>query len=407
MLILSLFHTHTEEVRNLYNTLLGVLDALSVFGQEIPDIDAVIHAGAAPCMRRKWRHGGPPQVLLSVSGSTRHFDVPLPHYSLWVDEQRTVLAPSGEPLVSWEDVAPLLRGKYANTSLLARVPRAQWRGEANDPAHPERGQLRRAFADCPRRLREESREREAALVDVDPARPVALEDVCDSRYAVSIEALGIAPDLRHKLACGSLVVAFQPEYWEFWTRALRAGTHFAQLTNEEDHVCNQTVAAVAQMNALFGTVGASALKGPREPTPTLAAAWEEIRADPGLEALLTNPSDDDVPAPGPGGAYAWGGKATPWEMAWAGYDFVHDNVRLEDAVLYTRDLFQAYARLQKHDVRPTHGAACLNGPRLLALLGGPRSALGRAVRAAHPWLEGYEGHCRQSEKYWNEIKKKI
>ena len=58
-------------------------------------------------------------------------------------------------------------------------------------------------------------------------------------------------------------------------------------------------------------------------------------------------------------------------------------------------------------MRPTHGAACLNGPRLLALLGGPRSALGRAVRAAHPWLEGYEGHCRQSEKYWNEIKKKI
>lgn len=65
--------------------LLGVLDALSVFGSSIPDIDAVVHAADAPCMRKKWQHGGPAQVLLGVQGSKRHFDVPLPHYSMWMD----------------------------------------------------------------------------------------------------------------------------------------------------------------------------------------------------------------------------------------------------------------------------------------------------------------------------------
>lgn len=128
--------------RNLLYTLLGILDSLSVFGTEIPDIDAVIHAGPSPCMRRKWRHGGPPQPLLSVSGSKRHYDVPLPHYSLWADESQTVLSPDGVPLLSWDDIAPLMKSKYGNTSLLARVPQALWRGLANDPLRPERGQLR-------------------------------------------------------------------------------------------------------------------------------------------------------------------------------------------------------------------------------------------------------------------------
>lgn len=57
---------------------------------QIPDVDAVVHAGDVPCMRKKWMHGGPPQVLLGVQGSVRHFDVPLPDYTLWVDELQLI-----------------------------------------------------------------------------------------------------------------------------------------------------------------------------------------------------------------------------------------------------------------------------------------------------------------------------
>lgn len=264
---------------------------------------------------------------------------------------------------------------------------------------------RRVFMECPRKLREEERPIDAALFNAQ-LTPVALEDVCDFRYAVHIEALGVSPDLRHKLACGSIAVAFEPEYWEFWTRSLKPGRDYVQLTNEEDHICNQTAAAVAEMNTLFATVGSSALKGPKKETPTLKETWATINRNPDLsETLKRSRSDDDVPVPDDKGNYAWGSEVTPWEIAWAGYDFVHNNVRLEDAVLYTRDLLQAYARLQDFSVTPIHGSKCLNGPRLLQQIGGARSSLGRSLTAAHPWLASYEGNCQQSEKYWNDVRK--
>lgn len=118
-----------------------------------------------------------------------------------------------------------------------------------------------------------------------------------------IEALGISPDLKHKLACGSVLVAFDMEYWEFWSRALRPGRDYVSLTNEEDHICNETARAAADMTALFSVVGETALTGAREQTPTLAAALEDIRRNPAMEMILDKVSEDDVPAPGQG---AWG-----------------------------------------------------------------------------------------------------
>ncbi|RMZ57139.1 hypothetical protein APUTEX25_003596 [Auxenochlorella protothecoides] len=395
--------TTDQEWRNLDYVLLGIMDALSVFGAQIPDVDAVVHAGDVPCMRKKWMHGGPPQVLLGVQGSVRHFDVPLPDYTLWVDELQLIQGVDGEEVVSWQEASHLMQEKYSNTSLLVRVPQAMWRGDVLDAKHPERGQLRRAFSECGRRMSAEERPSESVLFNVQHS-PVALQEVCDFRYDVHVEALGVSRDLKHKLACGSLVVAFRMEYWEFWTRGLQPGRDYVQLTNEEDHVCNETAAAVRDMNTLFSTVGQSALRGPKQETPSLARALAELRRSPGAAALLAGASEDDVPAPDANGTYSWGSAATPWEIAWAGYDFLHGNVRLEDAVVYTRDLLAAYAALQDFKVKPQAGAACFNGPRLLERLGGAGSARGKRVAAAHPWLADYDGNCHAAEKYWDDIK---
>ena len=48
------------------------------------------------------------------------------------------------------------------------------------------------------------------------------------RYGMYIESQAYASNLRQKLVCGSPVLALQMTHYEWWSRALQAGTHFIQ-----------------------------------------------------------------------------------------------------------------------------------------------------------------------------------
>ena len=66
------------------------------------------------------------------------------------------------------------------------------------------------------------------------------------RYNMYIESDSYASNLKQKLVCGSVLVALRMEYWEWYARGLEAGKHFVELTNEEDHVCEQVGGWVAR-----------------------------------------------------------------------------------------------------------------------------------------------------------------
>jgi hypothetical protein len=197
-----------------------------------------------------------------------------------------------------------------------------------------------------------------------------------------IESDSYASNLKQKLVCGSVLVALRMEYFEWYARGLEAGKHYVELTNEEDHVCEQvgrwggtqvlggllilrglrprlppccpantpllpptlqTVAAARDMNAMLDSRGRSQLDGSDELTPTLTKQLAAMRADRRLAKLLKPPGSGGgdsgavkEPAPGAGGNFTWGSALMPWEIAANGQQFVQDHVRMQDALLYIR-----------------------------------------------------------------------
>lgn len=107
----------------------------------------------------------------------------------------------------------MLQRKYENISLIDRLPQAMWRGPTSGPADLDRDfSMRRAFVTCPDRARAEGRPDDATLVSaVKP--PVALQDTCDYRYSVHLQAGVYSNKLKHRLACGSVLLAPEPNRW--------------------------------------------------------------------------------------------------------------------------------------------------------------------------------------------------
>eukprot|EP00887_Chlorella_sp_A99_P007639 scaffold20.g7639.t1 len=371
--------------------LLALLEVLRAFPGQIPDVDAVVHTADFPCVRRKWAHGAVPTPIFGYQGSVRHFDLPFPDYSFFGNEYQYLQDPWGNPTMGWEAQACILAAKYGNVSLLDRIPQASsamWRGRTKDKIYPHRDRLRRKFVECVGK----ARPADAALVSPGPKPAVALQET----YNVYIESDAYASNLKQKLACGSLLVALKMEYWEFYGRALQPGQHYVEITNEEDHVCEELLPLVRDLNDMFDTKGRSVLRVGGTQTPTLAARKAEMRRDPRLARLLEGGATE-APAPGPTGNYSWGSALLPWEIAQNGAGFVAERLRMEDALLYLRDVLRGYAALQRFRVKPLAKSVCYTGDRVLEQFATPHAKDGAMVGAAYPWLRGYDGGCAESE----------
>lgn len=380
----------------LESMLLVILETVSTFPEAIPDVDFVVHSGEVPCIRRKWAHGSTPVPIFGRQGSVRHHDIPLPDFGLWAGGEReedVIRSPFADTVAGWREQYELLRDKYSTVSTLGRIPQALWRGSPS-AVHPDRNVLRSRFARCAVDLQGEGRAAEAALFNSGPFPRVALQDSCDFRFSLHIEGLSHDQSLRHRLACGSLVVAYAMEYWEWWSRALVPGEHYVRLTNEEDHICNETAAALTDLNTLYGTVGRQALKaGRREPTPTLRVSRAALLRSPTVRPLLRGPSQDSAPIPRSDGTYSWNSDLTPWAISWNGQDFMRMHVRTEDTITYTRDALRAYAALQRFVPRVAVGAQCYTGAALIDGVARHSTHARKILQRAYPWLENVDTGC--------------
>ena len=173
--------------------------------------------------------------------------------------------------------------------------------------------------------------------------------------------------------------------------------------------------------------------------------------DPELAPLVAPAQAAEAPEPAAaGGNYSWGSPLMPWEIAANGQRFVQDHVRMQDVLMYIRDLLRSYAALQRFKVKPLAKSACYTGDRVLeqfafphkARLGGAgrgaaaalcccpslrplrRWGLGRRlclyhewaahaaclqidgerVERAYPWLKGYDAGCKAAEEVWGTFK---
>jgi Glycosyl transferase family 90 len=73
-----------------------------------------------------------------------------------------------------------------------------------------------------------------------------------TRYPVYIESCAWSTNFKHKLAAGSVTLAIQPHYYEFFSRALVPGMHYIPI--DESDICNDIVRKVcaSDFSCTFG-----------------------------------------------------------------------------------------------------------------------------------------------------------
>ncbi|KAL6776429.1 hypothetical protein ACKKBG_A21080 [Auxenochlorella protothecoides x Auxenochlorella symbiontica] len=377
--------------------MLLLLDVLRLFPGQIPDLDAVMQLGDFTCIAQEPGAGRTPVPMFGYTTSEGYADLVLPDFTYYGHEYDYLMDPWGNPAHGWPAQASVLLTKYANVSLASRLPQAMWRGRTMDSNYPHRDALRRAFLDCVRALRASGREDDAALLNVD-REPIVMQDFDDYRYQVHIEPLAWVSNIRHKLAGGSVVMATGIKYYEWFARALVPGTHYVEIPARVPEMCAQAVDVVRDMNALLareGGAGKAEAATEFELTPTLRKAKEVWATMPRLKELAKSAGDAEARSVElqRGGTYRWGSNLTPTQIAAAGQAFVRDKVRMQDLLLYTRDMLQAYAAAQRFTPAPRRKARCVDGAAMLEEFGTPYAQDAEEVAYAYPWLKDFDGGC--------------
>lgn len=72
---------------------------------------------------------------------------------------------------------------------------------------------------------------------------------------------------------------------------------------------------------------------------------------------------------------------------------MRDKVRMQDLLLYTRDMLQAYAAAQRFTPAPRRKARCVDGAAMLEEFGTPYAQDAEEVAYAYPWLKDFDGGC--------------
>jgi Glycosyl transferase family 90 len=67
--------------------------------------------------------------------------------------------------------------------------------------------------------------------------------LCRLRYPAYLESWAYTTNLKQKMACGSPVVTPTLRYYEWWTRALKPGVHYVEVSDGDD-LCDDIVAKV-------------------------------------------------------------------------------------------------------------------------------------------------------------------
>ncbi|KAK2077104.1 hypothetical protein QBZ16_004738 [Prototheca wickerhamii] len=190
-----------------------------------------------------------------------------------------------------------------------------------------------------------------------------MQDFDDFRYQVHVEPLAWVSNLRQKLAGGAVTLATGIKYKEWYARALEPGRHY-----------------VEDMNALLAQRGDAPADA--ELTPTLRSALRAWRDDRQLSALLEAADGKEARSrtvvKNAHGDYRWGSDLGPVEMGDLAREFVRSKLRMQDVLLYARDMLQAYAAKQKFVPAPRRKAFCADAD---------------TIARAYPWLLKYDGGC--------------
>lgn len=428
--------------------ILALLETLREYPGKVPDVDAVFHISDEPCVptRVLGPNGEPAPPIFGYTATAGFADIPFPDFSFWGHEHTRMRGNLENPVQGWERQFDLLANNVsAAIPLHLRTPQLMWRGRVSDD---RRDDLRRQFVQCPEVFKALQLADHTLFNLWEPE--VKQDEVCGWRYQAYVESNAWATNFKQKLACGSVVIAIKPRFFEFFTRALRPGVHYLEveppaasglafasmcvalarqikymerafqeatlpvnedvdlaLTYEDTEESLDSLNDPAKLNQAaspvddgFSEGDAWGLTAQASPPTTAGHSSDPADAIQSSSGTLTLPSLHEMHRGN--SATLQRAKASqlspddaskpfplPWDVAANGQEFLRQHVRMKDVREYIRDALIMYSSLQDFQPAVVEGAECYTGASLHRQFGFPFEIDKRITEVAFPWLKDF------------------
>ncbi|XAR63081.1 Protein xylosyltransferase [Bertholletia excelsa] len=199
-------------------TIWGILQLLRLYPGRLPDLDLMFHVGDKPLIRKsnfKGENANKAPPLLHYCGDDDTLDIVLPDWSFW-----------GWPEINippWDSLKKELEEGNHKINWTQREPYAYWKGNVHV-------NIRKDLMKCNVNDKQDWNARLYHLAwdkEVKKGfKDTKLADQCNYRYKIYIEGIAWSVSEKYILACDSMSLLVNPQYYDFFTRSLLPTIHY-------------------------------------------------------------------------------------------------------------------------------------------------------------------------------------
>ncbi|KAK7282244.1 hypothetical protein RIF29_10874 [Crotalaria pallida] len=221
-------------------TLWGISQLLRLYPGKIPDLELLFEAGDRTQLMKEFFEGAEamsPPPIFHYCGNNKSFDIVFPDWTFWGWGEVGIR--------SWEAILQKIKEGNSKLKWKDRMPYAFWKG--NTLVSFNRGQLRKCNTS-------DQQDWNAHIFSVHWDKETAqgfqntkLEDQCTHRYKIYVEGVAWSVSEKYIIACDSMTLFIEPEFYDFFTRSLVPFQHYWPISNQ--NMCEDIKDAVNWGNA--------------------------------------------------------------------------------------------------------------------------------------------------------------
>ncbi|XP_054785288.1 uncharacterized protein LOC129291785 [Prosopis cineraria] len=200
-------------------TLWGILQLLRLYPDSVPDLDLLFQCDDLTVVKKTSfpDHLPPPPPLFHYCGDDHSFDIVFPDWTFWGWAETNIRA--------WERTSKSIQDNNHRSQWKDRQPLAFWRGNTRVAS------TRHTLSHCNATDHYHSKAHIYSLQwDKETKRGrnnhTKLENQCDHRYKIYVEGRSWSVSEKYILACDSMALFIQPNYYDFFSRSLVPLHHY-------------------------------------------------------------------------------------------------------------------------------------------------------------------------------------
>ncbi|KAL3517148.1 hypothetical protein ACH5RR_024050 [Cinchona calisaya] len=207
-------------------TVWGILQLLRLYPGKLPDLDLMFECGDKPVILKQDYKGSEattPPPMFHYCGDDQTHDIVFPDWSFWGWSEINI-----KP---WEILKKDLKQSSDKVKWMDREPYAYWKG--NTLLGPARRDLVKCNAS-------KNKEWNTRIYDLDWRRErkegfktTDLESQCTHRYKIYVEGYAWSVSQKYILACDSMSLVIDSQYYDFYTRGLLPTVHYWPISENE------------------------------------------------------------------------------------------------------------------------------------------------------------------------------